>query len=82
MRYVLGAVFALAVAASAAGARADAPPLRHLVYSFTYESRQHGDVPNEPGSSGARTYNGKLDDQGTMTVTCCAKRRTADSSSS
>jgi hypothetical protein len=68
MRYVLGAVFALAVVASAAVVRADAPPLRHLVYSFTYEQRQHGDVPNDPGTSGAHTYNGKLDDQGTMTV--------------
>jgi hypothetical protein len=67
MRYVFGGALALVLAASGL-ARADAPPLRHLVYSFTYESRQHGDVPNEPGSSGARTYNGKLDDQGTMTV--------------
>ncbi len=68
MRYVFGAAFALAIAASAAAVRADAPPLRHLVYSFTYELRQHGDVPNDPGSTGARTYNGRLDDQGTMTV--------------
>ena len=58
----------LALAAAAVAARADTPPLRHLVYSFTYESSQHGAVPNEPGSTGNQTYNGKLDDQGTMTV--------------
>jgi len=57
----------LAFAAAAVVARADTP-LRHLIYSFTYESSQHGAVPNEPGSTGNRTYNGKLDDQGTMTV--------------
>ncbi|HEX4012321.1 MAG TPA: hypothetical protein VHX17_00370 [Candidatus Cybelea sp.] len=68
MRYFYGAAFALSLAAWAIAARADAPPLRHLVYSFTYESRQHGNVPNDAGSSGARTYNGTLDDQGTMTV--------------
>jgi hypothetical protein len=66
MRFTLGV--ALAFAFAAAAARADAPPLRHLVYSFTYESSQSGSVPNEPGSSGNRTYTGKLDDTGTMTV--------------
>lgn len=51
-----------------ATARADAPPLRHLVYSFTYDSSQHGSVTSEPGSSGNRSYNGSLNDKGTMTV--------------
>jgi hypothetical protein len=55
-------------AALAAAMVADAPPLRHLVYSFTYESRQHGAVSNDPGTSGASSYTGKLDDRGTMTV--------------
>lgn len=55
-------------ASAAAAARADAPPLRHLVYSFTYEQRQEGSVTSEPGSTGNRTYKGTLDDQGTMTV--------------
>jgi hypothetical protein len=47
---------------------ADAAPLRHLVYSFTYESKQNGTVPNDPGSTGKRTYSGKLGDRGTITV--------------
>ncbi|HZY99452.1 MAG TPA: hypothetical protein VFE36_07750 [Candidatus Baltobacteraceae bacterium] len=47
---------------------ADAAPIRHLVYSFTYESKQHGTVSNDPGSSGARTYTGNLADHGTITV--------------
>ena len=55
-------------AALAAAMVADAPPLRHLVYSFTYGSRQHGAVSNDPGTSGASSYTGKLDDRGTMTV--------------
>lgn len=67
MRYILAAA-AVAFVSSGATARADAPPLRHLVYSFTYESSQSGAVTNEPGSSGNRNYNGKLDDMGTMTV--------------
>jgi hypothetical protein len=67
MRYILAAA-AVAFAFSGAIARADAPPLRHLVYSFTYESSQAGAVTNEPGSTGNRTYTGKLDDQGTMMV--------------
>lgn len=66
MRSIIGAV--LAIACVVAAARADTPPLRHLVYSFTYESRQSGTVSNDPGSTGNRTYNGKLDDTGTMTV--------------
>jgi hypothetical protein len=57
-------IFAVALAAVVA----DAPPLRHLVYSFTYESRQHGAPSNDPGTSGASSYTGKLDDMGTMTV--------------
>jgi hypothetical protein len=47
---------------------ADSAPLRHLVYSFTYESNQHGTVPNDPGTSGAHSYNGRLGDRGTITV--------------
>jgi len=43
-------------------------PLRHLVYSFSYESRQHGAVPNDPGTSGKSSYNGRLDDMGTIAV--------------
>ncbi len=58
----------VAIASTAAAARADAPPLRHLVYSFSYEQRQEGAVTSEAGSSGNRTYAGRLDDQGTMTV--------------
>jgi hypothetical protein len=53
---------------TAAVARAGTPPLRHLVYSFTYESYQNGTVTSEPGSSGNRSYSTKLDDNGTMTV--------------
>lgn len=67
MRLVLG-VSILAFVTAAAAARADAPPLRHLVYSFTYESDQHGAVPNEPGSTGNRSYNGSLNDMGTISV--------------
>jgi hypothetical protein len=58
----------MAFAAAVAVARADAPPLRHLVYSFTYEQRQEGAVTNDPGTSGNRSYTGNLDDKGTMTV--------------
>lgn len=47
---------------------ADAAPLRHLVYSFTYESKQHGTVTNDPGTSGARTFTGNLADHGTITI--------------
>jgi hypothetical protein len=67
---VFGArIFVALLLGAATSARADAPaPLRHLVYSFTYSSRQHGAVPNEPGSSGARDYNAALDDKGTITV--------------
>jgi hypothetical protein len=66
MRLTLGLVFAFLSAA--APALADAPPLRHLIYSFTYEQNQHGSVTSEPGSTGNRSYTGKLDDRGTMTV--------------
>lgn len=65
----LAVVAVLAFSCTDVAARADTPPvLRHLVYSFTYESRQHGDVPNDPGTTGNRSYNGKLDDMGTITV--------------
>jgi len=67
MRLALGMAI-LACACAPAVARADAPPLRHLVYSFTYEQRQEGSVTSEPGSTGNRTYTGTLDDQGAMTV--------------
>ena len=43
-------------------------PLRHLVYSFTFDSKQNGTVPNDPGTSGAKTYNGDVNDSGTITV--------------
>ena len=43
-------------------------PLRHLVYSFTFDSKQNGTVPNDPGTSGARTYNGDVNDSGTIAV--------------
>jgi len=62
-------VLALDFVCAPATARAETPaPLRHLVYSFTYEARQNGTVPNEPGTSGNRSYNGTLDDKGTITV--------------
>ena len=64
----LVAVTAVACTGAVAGAPADSPPLRHLVYSFTYESRQHGAVSNEPGSSGPSSYNARLDDKGTIAV--------------
>jgi hypothetical protein len=67
MRRVLGTAV-LAFFAAAGVARAASPPLRHLVYSFTYESRQNGAVTSEPGSTGNRTYSATLDDNGTMTV--------------
>ncbi len=53
---------------AALAARADTPPLRHLVYAFSFESNQHGAVTNDPGSTGARSYNGNLGDKGTITV--------------
>jgi len=62
------AAIGFALTSIASLARADAPPLRHIVYSFSYESNQNGAVPNEAGSSGARSFNGKLDDKGTITV--------------
>jgi hypothetical protein len=66
---LLTMTLALDLVCAAAIARADTPaPLRHLVYSFTYEARQSGTVPNEPGSTGNRSYNGSLDDKGTITV--------------
>jgi hypothetical protein len=61
-------LFAWCAACLPAIARADAPPLRHLVYSYTYQSNQRGAVPNDPGSTGARTYSGALGDHGTIAV--------------
>lgn len=54
----------LAVASSPQPAK----PLRHLVYSFTFDTKQNGTVPNDPGTSGAKTYNSDLNDSGTITV--------------
>jgi hypothetical protein len=62
------AILVVAALASVAAARADTPPLRHLVYSFTFESKQNGSTPNDPGTTGASTYTGNLDDTGTITV--------------
>jgi hypothetical protein len=62
------ASLSLTAGSPAAVARADAPPLRHLVYAFTYEGYQNGAVTSEPGSTGNRSYSTKLDDKGTMTV--------------
>lgn len=53
---------------AALAARADTPPLRQLVYSFSYEASQNGAVTNDPGSTGRRDYSGSLGDKGTMTV--------------
>lgn len=53
---------------AALAARADTPPLRHLVYSFSYEASQQGAVTNDPGSTGRRNYSGALGDKGTITV--------------
>ena len=47
---------------------ADAAPIRHLVYAFTYESKQRGTVTSDPGTSGARSFTGNLADHGTITV--------------
>ena len=62
------ALLSLTAGFTAAVARADAPPMRHLVYSFTYEAFQNGAVTSEPGSTGNRSYSTKLDDKGTITV--------------
>ncbi len=67
-RFTVLASLSLAAAFAAAVARADAPPLRHLVYSFIYEANQNGAVTSEAGSTGNRSYSTKLDDKGTMTV--------------
>jgi hypothetical protein len=67
MRFLAG-LAALAFTCSIAAAHADAPPLRHLVYVFTYESRQQGAAPHAPGSAPDSRYNPNLDDQGTITV--------------
>jgi hypothetical protein len=68
MRY-LAALAALSLACAPALTTADAPaPLRHLVYSFTFEMRENGTVTSETGSSGAHSYSATLDDKGTITV--------------
>jgi hypothetical protein len=53
---------------AAPAAQADTPPLRHLVYSFSYQSRQQGTKTNDPGEGSGSSYNGNLDDMGTITV--------------
>jgi hypothetical protein len=53
---------------AALAASADTPPLRHLVYAFSYQSRQHGLKTNDPGEGSGRGYGGNLDDKGTITV--------------
>lgn len=61
-------------------ASADTPPVRHLVYTFTYGSQQTvqsrndtvqgvtGDGNIAPGGAGMSHYGGALGDKGTMTV--------------
>jgi hypothetical protein len=77
------AVFAIFLFTSSAAipAMADAPPMRHLVYSFTYGSTQsvrasdanaystdgNGNITPVAGSS-ISNYQGALKDKGTMTV--------------
>lgn len=46
-----------------------APPMaRTLVYSFTFDVQQTGEVTNDPGTSGAHDYSGNLNDAGQITV--------------
>jgi hypothetical protein len=59
---------AVAFLSAVGAARAETAPLRHLVYSFSFEEKQNGTVSNDPGTSGAPTYEGNLDDTGTITV--------------
>jgi hypothetical protein len=53
---------------AALAAAADTPPLRHLVYAFSYQSRQRGLKTNDPGEGSGSGYGGNLDDKGTVTV--------------
>jgi hypothetical protein len=64
------AVVAALLLASVAATPSPSPstPLRHLVYSFTFDSKQNGTVPNDPGTSGASTYTGDMNDSGTVAV--------------
>lgn len=41
---------------------------RTLVYSFTFDAQQTGEVTNDPGTSGAHDYSGNLNDSGQITV--------------
>lgn len=60
---------ALAAGAPAAPSSAAPPaPMRTLVYAFMYNVKQTGEVTNDPGSTGSRTYSGNLNDSGTITV--------------
>jgi hypothetical protein len=68
MRYLL-AVVVLALGGAPASTTSDTPaPLRSLVYAFTFEMSEQGDVTSEPGSTGARTYSGAINDKGTISV--------------
>jgi hypothetical protein len=69
LRYALttGAPAALIVLACTAVAPAATSPLRHLVYTFTYETRGQGARLNGPRTAD-QSYNPDLDDQGSITV--------------
>ncbi len=41
---------------------------RTLVYSFTFDAQQTGEVTNDPGTSGAHDFSGNLNDSGQITV--------------
>jgi len=64
----LGAALAFTAIAPAL---ADTAPVRHLVYSFTYDSRQNASARDQTAistGSGISHYQGALGDKGTMTV--------------
>ena len=68
-RIASAAVAALACVAVARAETTTTAPKRHLVYAFTYESRQNGAIPNDVGTqSNASSYTGTLDDKGTIAV--------------
>jgi hypothetical protein len=69
--FLCAAVLAGICASGTALADATASPsstARTLVYSFTFNVQQSGEVTNDPGTSGAHDYSGNLNDSGTMTV--------------
>ena len=67
-RIAIAAIAAFECAFAPARAGDASAPMRHLVYSFTYESRQNGTIPNDPGPGRSSAYTGNLDDSGTITV--------------